>query len=461
MKKFINLILILCIILTANIQADAKTQKTKIDRYDYINMPFWQKYNDEILINHIDTMYKNNYDLKIAAYKVEESDKIVKLSLSNELPQIAFNGYTGRTLTSGDEKFGDITIPDYSQYRYLLPLTLNYEVDIWGKNRLHTKGMKKLLEIQQQDEKSLYISLTSNIAINYFNLIKTDKLIEIQDQIIKIQENICNLIQKRFENGLSTQNEVLNEQKNLTYLLEEKNNLLEKQDVLLNQINVFLGDRNFKEIERSSFESVKPEIELPENIDFSIVEKRPDVMKAQLKLEKSGYDVKISKRNLLPSFTITGTLGYNAYQLGHLFGTHTGLANIGVIPYIDIFSGGRKINTIRLMRSRYNRIFEEYNNNLLTAAQDINDALYAAKTALKNYEISKQRYLLQKRDTQLIIKKEEIGTANIIDKLVKQQETLQIQKQDVSSKINQIISTVNLYKASGGTDVFLNKSNDL
>ena len=165
MKKIIFLLTIILVFLAVCSSAEAKVQKAQINKYDYINIPFWQKYNDEILINHLDNMFKNNFDFKIAAYNIEESERIVKLALSDELPQIAFNGYVGRTLTSSDEKFGDITIPDYAQYRYLLPLTLSYEADIWGKNRLKTKSSKKQLEMQNEDERSLYIILTSDFTI--------------------------------------------------------------------------------------------------------------------------------------------------------------------------------------------------------------------------------------------------------------------------------------------------------
>ena len=461
MKKIIFLLTIILVFLAVCSSAEAKVQKAQINKYDYINIPFWQKYNDEILINHLDNMFKNNFDFKIAAYNIEESKRIVKLALSDELPQIAFNGYVGRTLTSSDEKFGDITIPDYAQYRYLLPLTLSYEADIWGKNRLKTKSSKKQLEMQNEDERSLYIILTSDFTINYYNLIKTDKLIEIQDELIKTQEQVCSYMQKRFDNGLASQNEVLNEKKNLTFLLEEKNNLEEKRDVLLNQLNVFLGDRSFEEIERTDFDSINTSFYIPETIDFDIVEKRPDVIKSKLKLEKSGYDIRVAKREFLPGFIISGNLGYNAYQLSHLFGTHTGLANIGVIPYLDIFDGGRKVNIYKIMKSRYNKAFEEYNKNILISAQEINDALYSAKTAKKNYEISNRRYDIQKEDDRLISIKNEIGTANIIDRLIKQEELYLAEKQNVSNKINEIIASVNLYKASGGQDILTSDNIDL
>ena len=458
MKKIITIILVIFTLTLTIMPTEGKTNTTEINTHDYINKPYWQKYNDEILINHLDNIYKNNFDIKIAAYQIEESEKIVKLALSNELPQIALNGYAGRTLTSSDEKFGDLIIPDYSQYHYLLPLTLNYEIDLWGKNRLKTKSMKKQLDMQREDERSLYIILTSNFAINYYNLIKTDKLIDLQEKLIKSQEEICKLIKKRYENGLASQTEILAEEKNLTFLLEEKNNLYEKRDALLNQLNVFLADRSFEEIQRLDYDSIDINIHSPKEISFDVVEKRPDVIKSKLKLEKAGYDIRISKKNILPSFTISGTLGYNAYELGHLFGTKTGLASIGIIPYFDIFDGGKKINIMKLMKSRYNKAFEEYNKNILISMQEINDSLYSTKTSEKNYIITRNRVNIEKEDLRLIKRKEEIGTANIIDTLVKEQEFYIIYQNEVSSKINNIISTINLYKASGGIDIFENNN---
>ena len=225
-------------------------------------------------------------------------------------------------------------------------------------------------------------------------------------------------------------------------------------------MNVFLGDRSFRDLERSSFDSVKTNLPIPESIDFSITENRPDVVASRFSLEKAGYDVKISKRNILPSFVITGNLGYNAYSLSNLFGTNTGLANIGVIPFLDIFDGGRKINAMKLMKSRYNKHFEEYNKRLLTSAQEINDALYSAKIAKKNYDTVSDRLKLQENDSYLVSRKEEIGTANIIDSLVKQEELLLVRQQNVSSKVNEIIASINLYKATGGVDVFTTSNNN-
>ena len=116
-------------------------------------------------------------------------------------------------MKSSDQHFGPMMIKDYAQWGYQLPLTATYEIDIWGQNRLKTKSIEKQLQIVRQQERASYIALTSAFASTYFNFIKTDKLIEIQKDIVKIQEEIAQKTQKKYDNALCTVNDVINEQK--------------------------------------------------------------------------------------------------------------------------------------------------------------------------------------------------------------------------------------------------------
>ena len=101
---------------------------------EYMNMAFWHKFNDDILVDNLIKVYENNNDLKAAVLKVNEGNRIVKMSFANELPHVGFQGYVGRIFSSSDELFGEVKIPNYAETHYLLPLTMNYEIDIWGKN---------------------------------------------------------------------------------------------------------------------------------------------------------------------------------------------------------------------------------------------------------------------------------------------------------------------------------------
>ena len=205
MKK--NFIIILFIALTISAPAFAKQQiPQKADHIEYINLEWWKKYNDEDLTNNLLKLYENNYDLKNAALKVKENEQAVKMQFANELPSLGLSGELYRNMRSSMQQFGSMQIPSYAQYNYYLPITLNYEIDIWGTNRLRTKSMKQRLEIIKQAERATYIALTSDFAADYFNLIRTDEFIKIQDELIKTQEETEKEVEKTNQEDRKEQN---------------------------------------------------------------------------------------------------------------------------------------------------------------------------------------------------------------------------------------------------------------
>lgn len=454
LKKTLSLFLIITFITSFNCVL-AKEKAPKVNTYNYMNIPFWKEFKDDNLIDNLLVVYKNNNDLKSTAYKVKEAQKLVKISMANELPRIAFDGYVGRTFNSSDELYGDVIIPEYSESHFLFPLTMNYEIDIWGENHLKTKSQSKQLEMVEQDERAIYIALTSAFATDYFSLIEVDKVIQLQKQLINTQEKVVDAVQKKYKEGTANIDDVIFAKKALTFLKEELNNLYEKQDVLQNQLNVFLSDRNFSEFKRTSYNDLKFKPYIPEEINVNILNKRPDWVKSEIYLQKIGIDVRIAKKDFLPKFNLIGTLGFNFYDLAS---SNTFLSALGVAPYMDVFSGGRKFQILKLQKYKYSQALEDYNKVILTSMQETNDTLYALKNNDRKHLIAKNRLNLDRKQYYLLTEKCKIGMADNLDLLLKQEQVLLSEKQEVALNGNYIIATINLYKAIGGID-YLNPVN--
>lgn len=430
-----------------------KEQNEKALHTQYLNLQWWEKYNDPILTGYLQELYDKNHDLKIAALKVMEGEKMVKVSLANELPQITFDGNLGRVMRSSDQHFGNMVIPSYAQYGYQFPFTATYEVDIWGQNRIRTKSVEKQLDIIKQAERASYISLTSAFASTYFNLVKTDKLLEIQQQIVDIQTDIVQKTQKKFDIGLCSVNEVIAEEKMLTTQKELLNNLEHTRTILENQLKVYLSDDS-KTIERTDCDSLAIMQNLPLKMDGTVIEKRPDYIQSEDNIKKIGYDVRVARKEFLPKFIIYGQIGLNAYHWDKLFNNYSQLANVGIMPSFDLFSGGRKMAILKLQKYRYEEARHEYEKAVLTGLQEVNDSTAQLKTDLKNYDESVERYNLEHRRYVLMDHKNKIGAASDLDLLYNKQTELMTKREEVSNKINCLISTISLYKATGGQDLF-------
>ncbi len=454
MKKLLLLILFL-IVFVMPVFAKQHNSDDDFDKKttEYLNLEWWKVYEDDFLTSHLQKLYQENYDLKNAQLKVKENEKLIKIQLAQELPSLTFDGFISRDFRSSMQKFGDMSIPSYSQSNFQLPLTMAYEIDIWGKNHLKTKMNKERLEIAKQAQRAAYITLTSDFTAQYFNLIKTDKLLSLQNKLIEIQSDIVSKTKDKFEAGLCSVNEVLNEEKILTKFNEEKNTLEDDREVFLNVLRVYLAQAE-GEIERKSFEDVKLPENIPLEINSEIINNRPDYIMTESELRRSGYDVRIARKELLPSFVIFGQIGLNAYSLSSMFKSASQFANAGIMPAFDLFSGGRKIAFLQFKKYQYDEALNNYKKTILEDIKEVNLGLSGYKTALKNYNESVKRVNKQNQLNKLMKEKNEIGAASKLETLYSDEADILTLKEEVSDKINCLISIISLYKAVGGKNLY-------
>lgn len=454
MKKINILILTLCLLLCNISSVYAKTKKDSSDyRIEYLNLNWWQKYNDPALTEYMVKAYKNNHDLKIASINVKQANQVVKESFAQQLPHFGIRGDMFRDLQSADVKLGDIIVNDYKQSNFMLPLTMTYELDIWGENYLKTKAIKKQVEMIKQEERAVYIALTSAIAAQYFNFVKLDKLIQNQEELIKLQTEIVRMTEIKYNNGLAPLPELLAERQLLTTFKEDLNTYVDKQIIVGRELGVLSGER---EVDRSQLQRCDYNkltiIDIPENINAEVIQFRPDLLKIEDYIQKIGIDVKAARRDFLPKFLIYGQAGFNAYQLTNIFGNHTFKSNIGIMPSLDLFTGGAKMAHFRYKKLEYEKAQQMYEKTILTSIQEVNNSLGGAITHKMNYEQSRKRFSLAQEQYKLSNRKYEIGAKSKLDNLRAKQALLLEEKSDVSNKINYEIATVNIYKAIGGKD---------
>ena len=433
-------------------QTFAKTKNIQ-DNNDlqYMNLTWWQKFNDQKLNDYLMTIYKNNPDLKIATIKNKQSQQVMKQAFANQLPQVYFNGTMQREFTGSTQRFGEVVIPDYNQAHYILPLTMSYEVDLWGENYLKTKSLKKQIEMTTQDERASYISISSNFASNYYTLVGIDKLIQNQKDLLEIEQNIVNLEEQKYNSGLCPIAEVLSEKQSLTQMQERLNSLEERQDIVVNQLITQLGDRMLTKIDRSNYDSISA-IPTPNEISTEYIGNRPDVQKAELYIQKTGIDIKVARRDFLPKFRVYGQIGFNSYDWCRMFAPHTFLSTAGVAPSLDLFTGGYKKAVLKYNKLEYEKALQIYEKAILTSIQELNDAMMSIKTANSNYEKSKERFNLEKEKLDLSNNQYKIGGRAKLDNMKDQQNILVVEEDMVTNNINRVISTINLYKATGGKD---------
>lgn len=424
------------------VSKNKKTQKSDDYKFNYVNMNWWGNFNDDLLNGYIEKAVLNNYDLKMATINVEEYYQNVRLQFANELPS-AVGGFgpgvfKAPGMTNTSSAFG-------------LPIIVQYEADIFLKNHNKTKAVKKLYEGSKLDERAAYISVASAVGSTYFNIINLDKMISLQEQIVNIRQEIYNLMLIRNKEGLTSTADTVKANKALvagqTDLIELKKN----REKMLNQMCVLIGEspENANSIKRNSLDSINYQLAIPSEIPSEIITQRPDYMKAELMVEKAGIDVKVAKKEFLPSINILGGALFNASDIGSLFTTKNMLLGVGGGLVTPLFQGGSLIANLKLKKATYERILQDYYKTNLTAIQEVNDALVASRLDKDKMTQTTKQYNLEKSDYKYNEKKFNQGTISKLDLIQYQENLLTIEKLVAQQKVECMTDAISLYKATG------------
>ncbi len=424
----------------------SKTQKMRKKseqfKYDYINYEWWSNFNDDILKSYIDKAIKKNYSLKMATIAVDEYYQVVRINFGNELPMAGIGFAPALVKQPGFTN---------TNSSFAVPALVNYEADIFLKNHDKTKMAKKDYEKALQDERTAYITIASAVGATYLNIVKLDKMIELQEQIVADRKVIYDLMLLRNKEGLTSTSDTVKANKayiaGQTSLTEYK----KQRNILLNKLCVLIGESPEKsaEIERISYDNLNFSGVIPKEISTEVIVQRPDYITAEKMIEKAGIDVRVAKKEFLPTINLTGVALFMNSDFGSIFTTKGALAALAGAINLPLFTGGKRIANLRLKKATYQRLLNNYYQTNLTAIQEINDSLTTIAHDDKKYEDTKLQSELERKDFGLSSSKYEQGIISKLDLTQLRENVLSTDKLVADQKINCLVDYITLYKAVG------------
>ncbi len=410
-----------------------------------LNLEFFSRFNDPLFFGYINEAIQNNHSAKTAFYRVEQYRQEVKYQFGSELPSLSVSAnYLGVKIPKLDNF-------ELKENAFVLPFTASYEPDFLLKNRDKTRAVKKEYEAAIQDEKAVYISLLTDVSTVYTNILQYDKLIENQNRYLEADKKILEASKKKLQRGVIDVNEYNIALQNFETSNNDLADLIKKRDSLLFQFANLIGisPDNALEIKRGNFEDFKYQEDTPDLISSDVIFNRPDVKSAELKLEAARIDIRVARKEFLPSFNIVGLWTFNTLAPGTFFSWDSSLAAIFAGAAQDIFTGGKKVANLKMKKAKYEELFNNYKETDLNAVKEVNTALCYVKAddvikagADKKLKIEKEKYLNDK-------KKLERGIISNPEFLNSEKLVINRENEAINAETSRLISRFTLYKATG------------
>ncbi len=421
-----------------------------------VNLDWWKNFNDPLLVEYINKAIKSNYDLKRAFLKVSASRAKVRESLGAEFPQLTllanfirinppFIGENTSGGTSGTRDF---------QNFFTVPLFANYEVDLWQKNRKATLAEGEKLEAERQSARATYILLTTEVASAYFNILRLDRLVELQQMIVNLETRNLEIVQANYNVGLAAADELFTAEKSLTEADKILTDLDKQREVFINQLVVLTGESpeavKNTDLYRNSLNKIGPVKEIYDKVPSDIIMTRPDILGAEAGLRNAKINVSLARRDFLPDINLFGIFGFNSNAFERVFRWENYLASVGTTLIGRLFTGGQRRARLKQRKFEYEQMLQNYQQTILISLQEVNDSLYALKNDLKIYNDDIDRLSFESANLNLVNTRYEKGLVSYKD-TIRSQKNLIMTEQDLTrSKTGYLIDSLNLYKALGG-----------
>jgi NodT family efflux transporter outer membrane factor (OMF) lipoprotein len=415
------------------------------EKADYVNLCWWNNFSDPYLKEYVFQAIKYNHDLRQASWKVEEYRQNVKYAFSKELPSLSVGGnYIGAHFPE--------TIKGVKNNIFAVPFQANYEADIFLKNHDKTKSSKKSYEASKFEEKSIYISLATDVSTVYLNIIKFDKQISLQCQLVAIENEKLRRETNRFNRGVVSAAQLNNSKKDYEIAKSDLEELIKLRDKSLTQLAVLIGDspENICNLKRQSFDKFDYTAIVPCEISSDVVFSRPDILAAEAKLQKANIDVRVARKDFLPTISITGLYALSNVGAASFGSWESTIAAIAAGATLDLFKGGMKFANLKIYKSRYEQMFESYKQTDLTAIKEVNDSLIMIKqdTVIDNNTI--ENLNIQKDSYNRSSNKFKSGVISYPQLLTDKEVVINMEQNQVNTKTNRLIDYLTLYKAVGG-----------
>ena len=413
-----------------------------------LGMVSWRDlFDDPILKNHIDNALANNLDIRVALQQIAATEAYLKQGKAGNYPTLGINASVARSDNSENGQFGSLSSGEVTLYD--LSAQLSWEADIWGKIRSNKRAFQSTYLQSIEAHKAVKTEIVAAVASMYYQLLSLDQQLRITEETIETRQGSLETTEALKEAGMLTEVAV-QQTAALFYAAQSIKIDIENQTKILeNAFSILLGEPAHA-IERGVLENQQITTDLVTGVPYLLLQNRPDVVAAEFGLINSFELTNVARSSFYPSITLGATAGFQSIELDQWLDASS-FFNTLVGGLVQPVLNGRKIRTqFEVSKAQQEQALLAYKQALLTAGQEVSDALYTYEATTEKIVLKEKEYQAYKLASEYSEELLNQGLANYLEVLNAQENVLNAQLALVDNKFLKLNSVVNLYQALGG-----------
>ena len=405
-----------------------------------VSPTWWTDFQSQELNRLVAAAIENNRDLKAAASRIAQARALAQIAGANLAPSIGASADVVREKRGGNPR----------STRQSASLATSIEPDIWGKNRQSHEAATSRLESSVHAQRAVTLALQAEVATTYFVVLSAQDRLAVAQKNLGTAETLLRLVQAQHRAGAISGLEVARQQSLVASVKADIAPLRQQIQQALNALAVLLGryPQNLS-IAKTPLDSVRlPQVSA--GLPSTLLERRPDIQKAETDLAAAQADIDVARAALFPSIKLTASGGGESASLASLLRPSNVVYAFAAGLTAPIFDGGRLRGQLAVAKARQDELLQVYQQSILLALREVEDSL----SALQNLadQAAQQKDVVTHATTALRIaelryRNGAFEFATVVDA---QRVLLAAQSTQESITLSRYAATISLYRALGG-----------
>jgi len=415
--------------------------------------PWWAIYQDPVLDALIREALANNPDAAIAAARVAEARALARIARADQLPELNLEGGAARGMGSRLTQ-PDLPVDGATRTEFYARGVVSYEVDLWGRYAHASDAARDRLLATEFDRDAFRLSLSGETARAYFALAAAIGQYQQARDTLANREESLRIEKLRFDGGESEEiayRRVEAEVETARAAMHAFELEVERRE---NVLGLLLGRSPRDLVEQrvlpQALASSSAIALLPAGLPSSVLTRRPDIRAAEAQLSAAAGDVSSARAALLPSISLTGSLGSASLELGDLFTNPADIWSVAGGIMQPVFQGGRLRADVERERAILDQRRAEYARTVQGAFREVLDGLQG-QSSLRSVESARAAQVKAlRRATDLAELQHEEGEIGYLELLDVRRALFAAEIELLAARREALSNTVDLALALGG-----------
>jgi len=430
-----------------NAPTDYRGAQVAAQQASFADMPWWEVFKDERLKELVQTALVNNYDLRVAVTRIEQSRQVALQARAQYFP---FVNYSVSSSDGKNEFLGTVAPTGETQGAFLVAASVAWEADVWGRLRRLNESARAQYLATEEARRGVMLTLVSDVAQTYFLLLGLELQLDIAKQTTSSYTQTLNLFTQRLEGGVSSKLDTSRAAASLATAAATIPEIEREIALAEDQLSVLLGNNPSEIVHTAKLldEIVPPEV--PAGLPSALLERRPDVLQAEQLLRSANAQVGVAQANFFPQIGLTALLGRASSPLSALSSGQANVWSIAGNVAGPIFQGGALKAQKRQAVAFWEQSKLQYEQTALNAFQDVSDALISRQKYDAIREKQSEAVQASQEAVKISLQRFVAGKSSYYEVLEAQQQLFPAQIALAQTELNRRTVIVQLYKALGG-----------